>query len=56
VESKHVVAVAGILGAAALGIANLIFKGPDATVTTGIVAAITFIVGLAFGYIAKSAS
>jgi len=48
-KGKHVVAVVAILGAVALGIANLHYKGPDATIITGIVAAITFIVGLAFG-------
>ena len=49
-EGKHVVAVAGIVSAAAVGIANMYFKGPDATVTTAIVGAISFIAGLAFGY------
>ena len=46
-------AVVGIAGAVVLGVANLAFKGPDATVTTGIVGAITFIAGLAFGYVKK---
>ena len=54
-EGKHVVAVAGIAGAVALGVANLYFKGPDATVNTAIVGAITFIAGLAFGYVKKPA-
>jgi len=49
-EGKHIVAIVGCVSAAALGIANLYFKGPDATVTTAIVGAITFIAGLAFGY------
>ena len=49
-EGKHVVGVVAIGAAAAVGIANLYFKGPDATVTTAIVSAITFIAGLAFGY------
>jgi len=49
VKGKHVVAVVGIAGAVILGVANLHYKGPDATIITGIVAAITFIVGLAFG-------
>ena len=52
-ESKHVVGVVGICAAAALGIANLALKGPDAGVTTAIVGAITFIAGLAFGYVKK---
>jgi len=52
-EGKYVVAAVGIASAAALGIANLIFKGPDATVTTAIVGAITFIAGLAFGKVLK---
>jgi len=55
VESKHVVGAVGIVCAAAVGIANLITKGPDATVTTAIVGAITFIAGLAFGYVTKPA-
>jgi len=49
-KGKHVVAVVAILGAVALGIANLHYKGPDATIITAIVGAITFIAGLAFGY------
>lgn len=49
------VASVGIVSAAALGIASLYFKGPDATVTTAIVGAITFIAGLAFGYVKKPA-
>jgi len=53
VESKHVVAVAGIAGATVLGAVNLLTKGPDATVTTALVSAITFIAGLAFGYVKK---
>ena len=48
-EDKYVVALAGIVGAVLLGIANLILKGPDATVTTTIVGAITFCAGVAFG-------
>jgi len=48
-EGKYVVAAVGIGGAAALGIANLVTKGPDTTVTLAIVSAITFIVGLCFG-------
>jgi len=48
-KGKHVVAVAGIIGAVILGVANLHYKGPDATIITAIVGAITFIVGLAFG-------
>jgi len=50
VKSKHVVAVVAIIGATVLGVANLYFKGPDATVITAIVGAITFIAGLVFGY------
>jgi len=49
-KGRHVVACVGIVSAAVLGVANLVFKGPDATVITAIVGAITFIVGLAFGY------
>jgi len=49
VKGKHVVAVVGICGAVILGVANLAYKGPDATVITAIVGAITFIAGLAFG-------
>lgn len=52
-ESKHVVAVAGICGAAVLGVANLIFKGPDSTVTAAVIGAITFIAGLAFGHVTR---
>ena len=52
-EGKYVVGVVGVCGAAAVGVANLYFKGPDATVTTAIVGAITFIAGLAFGYVKK---
>jgi len=48
-EGKHVVGTVGIVSAAALGVANLYFKGPDTAVTTAIIAAITFIAGLAFG-------
>jgi len=47
------VAAVGIGGAAALGIANLAFKGPDTTVTLAIVSAITFIAGLCFGHVLK---
>ena len=54
-EGKHVVAVVGILGAIVLGVANLYFKGPDSTVTAGIVGAICLIVGYAFGYVKKPA-
>jgi len=49
-KGKHIVATVACASAAALGIANLYFKGPDATVTTAIIGAITFIAGLAFGY------
>jgi len=49
VRGKHVVAVVGIIGAVILGVATLHYKGPDATVITAIVGAITFIAGLAFG-------
>ena len=49
-EDKYIVALAGIVGAVVLGIVNLAFKGPDATVTTAIVSAITFCAGVAFGY------
>ena len=49
-EGKYVVAAVGIGGAVVLGVANLYFKGPDATVTTAIVSAVAFIAGLAFGY------
>ena len=52
-EGKHVVAAVGIAGAVVLGVANLYLKGPDAGVTTAIVGAITFIAGLAFGYVKK---
>lgn len=52
-ESKHVVAITGIAGAVVLGVANLHYKGPDATVTAAIIGAITFIAGLAFGYVRK---
>ena len=52
-EGKYVVGVVGVCGAAVVGVANLYFKGPDATVTTAIVSAITFIAGLAFGYVKK---
>jgi len=48
-EGKHVVAATGIAGATVLGVANLYFKGPDATVITAIIGAITFIAGLCFG-------
>lgn len=48
-EGKFVVACVGIVGATALGVANLLVKGPDATVVTAVVGAITFIAGLAFG-------
>jgi len=48
-KGKHVVAVVGIVGAVILGVANLHYKGPDATITTCIVGAICFITGLAFG-------
>jgi len=48
-EGKYIVAAVGIAGAAAVGVANLIMKGPDTTVTLAIVSAITFIAGLAFG-------
>ena len=54
-EGKYAVAVAGILGAVVLGVANLYFKGPDATVTTAIVSAVAFIAGLAFGIRIKPA-
>lgn len=43
----------GIGSAAALGIANLAFKGPDTTVTLAIVSAITFIAGLCFGRVIR---
>jgi len=49
VEGKYVVGVAGIAGATALGLADLIFKGPDTAVITALIGAITFIAGLAFG-------
>lgn len=52
-EGKYIVGAVGVLGAAAVGVANLYFKGPDSTVTVAIVSAITFIAGLAFGYIKK---
>ena len=52
-EGKYVVGVAGILGAVAVGVTNLYCEGPDSTVTVAIVSAITFIAGLAFGYIRK---
>jgi len=49
-EGKYVVGIVGVVGAVALGVANLSFKGPDATVTAAIIGAVTFIAGLAFGY------
>lgn len=52
-EGKYIVGAVGIAGAAAVGVANLYCKGPDSTVTVAIVSAITFIAGLAFGYIKK---
>jgi len=52
-EGKYVVAAVGIAGAAALGVTNLVLKGPDTTVTLAIVSAITFIVGLCFGVVLK---
>ena len=52
-EGKYVVGAVGIASAAAVGVANLYFEGPDSTVTVAIVSAITFIAGLAFGYIRK---
>jgi len=52
-EGKYVVAAVGVGSAAALGIANLICKGPDATVTSAVIAAITFIVGLCFGKVLR---
>jgi len=48
-EAKFVVACVGIAGATALGVTSLVIRGPDATVITALVGAITFIVGLAFG-------
>jgi len=48
-EGKYVVAAVGIGGAVVLGVANLVFKGPDSTVTATIVGAITFLAGLCFG-------
>jgi len=48
-EGKYVVATAGVVGAAVLGVADLYFKGPDTTVITAIIGAITFIAGLCFG-------
>jgi len=53
VKGKHVVACVGIVGAVILGVANLHYQGPDATITAAVVGAITFISGLAFGYVRK---
>ena len=52
-EDKHVVAVVGIVGATVLGVTNLYLEGPDSTITAAIIGAITFIAGLAFGYVKK---
>jgi len=52
-EGKYVVAAVGIGGATALGITNLVVKGPDTTVTLAIVSAITFIAGLVFGHVLR---
>lgn len=54
-EGKYAVAVAGILGAVALGVANLYFEGPDSTVAAAIVGVIGLIVGYAFGYVKRPA-
>jgi len=52
-EGKYIVAAVGIGGAAGVGIASLVMKGPDTAVTLAIVSAITFIVGLCFGVAVK---
>jgi len=52
-KGKYVVAAVGVGGAAAVGVANLVMKGPDTTVTLAIVSAITFIVGLCFGHVLR---
>jgi len=48
-EGKYVVAAAGVIGASAIEVVNLLVHGPNAMVTTAIIGAITFIVGLCFG-------
>jgi len=53
VEGKYVVAAVGIGGVAAVEIVNIIHVGVDSTVLSTVVGAITFIVGLAFGHVAK---
>ena len=52
-EDKHVVGIVGIIGAVTLGVANLYLEGPDSTITATIIGAVTFIAGLAFGYVKK---
>jgi hypothetical protein len=46
---KYVVAAAGIAGVTVIECVNLYVRGPDSTVTSAIVGAVTFIVGLVFG-------
>jgi len=48
-EGKYVVAAAGIIGASAIEIVNLVTHGPNATITTAVIGAITLIVGFCFG-------
>lgn len=46
---KNDVAIAGIVGAVAIAVTTLVFKGPDSSLLVALVGAITFIVGLVFG-------
>jgi len=48
-KGKYVVAAVGIAGVTAIEVTNLVMQGPDATVTTAIVGAITLIVGWVLG-------
>jgi len=48
-EGKYVVAAVGIASVAAIEIVNLIMKGPDTTIVSGVIGAITLIVGYCFG-------
>lgn len=52
-EGKYAVAGVGIAAVAAVEIVNIVYVGVDSTVLSTVIGAITFIVGLCFGHVAK---
>ena len=46
---RYTVAVVGIVCATVLGVADLVFKGPDSAILAAVVGAITGIVAYVFG-------